>query len=91
MSPMLKEILELTVAQENVDQVFRSAVRLMGLEDQIMLAKPDYLEAAESILSPMMAALENRYWPGSQELADIKYACDKLNKALEKAHEAEEQ
>jgi len=72
----------------------RYSNRLAGLEDTIMIAKPDYLEAAESILAPMMAALENRYdWRESksyQQMGEVKDAYEKLFKALMEAYEAEE-
>lgn len=93
MSPMLKTILEMTAEQQNVQPLFRKVIRLAGLEDTIMLAKPDYCEAAESILAPMMAALERRYefeGKGFQEYADVKHAYEKLFNALMAAHEAEE-
>jgi hypothetical protein len=67
--------------------------RLFGLEDTIMVAKPDYCEAAESILAPMMAALEQRYDhqenASYQQMADVKDAYEKLFKALMAADEAE--
>ena len=93
MSAALKQILQLTCEQENVHPVFRQAVRLAGLEDAITLAKPDYLEAAESILAPMMGALEQRY--GKRECAsypltsEVQAAYERLSRALEAAHEAE--
>jgi len=68
--------------------------RLAGLEDTIMLSRPDYCEAAESILAPMMAVLEKRYdWrecKSYQQIQDVKEAYEKLSKALMAAYDAEE-
>ena len=92
MTPMLKKILDMTAQQENVPPLFREGVRLAGLEDTIMTARPDYCEAAESILSPMMAALRKRYEFGEhrQEWADVEHASEKLFQALMAADQAEE-
>lgn len=66
--------------------------RLLGLEDTIIIAAPDYCEAAESVLSPMMAALQKRYEFSEhrQEFADVQEAVEKLRVALMKADQAEE-
>jgi hypothetical protein len=76
------------------DKLFgpRYTNRLLGLEDTIVLAAPDYCEAAESVLTPMMAALRKRYEFSErrQEWADVESACEKLFKALMAADQAEE-
>jgi hypothetical protein len=66
--------------------------RLLGLEDTIVIAAPDYCEAAESILTPMMAALRKRYEFSEhrQEWADVESASEKLFEALMAADQAEE-
>jgi hypothetical protein len=65
------------------------------LEDSIILAQPDYCEAAESILAPMMSALESRYdWRENksyQQMGEVKDAYKKLREALMKADEAEQE
>jgi hypothetical protein len=73
--------------------VSRYTNRLAGLEDTIMIAAPDYCEAAESILSPMTAALQKRYEFGEhrQEWADVEEAAEKLRVALMKADQAEQE
>jgi hypothetical protein len=66
--------------------------RLLGLEDTIVIAAPDYCEAAESVLSPMMAALQKRYEFSEhrQEFADVQEAAEKFRVALMKADQAEQ-
>lgn len=66
--------------------------RLLGLEDTIIIAAPNYCEAAESVLSPMMAALQKRYEFSEhrQEFADVQEAVEKLRVVLMKADQAEE-
>lgn len=82
------------LSHETQKTLTRYTNRLIGLEDTIIIAKPDYCEAAESILAPMMAALEKRYdWRESksyQQMAEVKAAYEKLFKALMAADQVEE-
>jgi hypothetical protein len=78
---------------ETQQTLTRYTNRLLGLEDTIILATPDYMEASESILSPMLAALQKRYEFGEhrQEWADVERAAETLRVALMKADQAEQE
>lgn len=95
MTPMLKTVLDLVAKQPYAEPQFRQKVRLASLEDTIMDARPDYCEAAESILAPMMAALERKYdWrecKSYEVMSEVKAAYQRLFKALMDADAAEQE